>query len=186
MALEEACETADCADVMFLKTYLELPLPFLDAHRAMVQASCDWSRRLPDVIQKEADRLLLDVDAGGDGGRPGPSAVEFHVGSNEVTPRTATLAVGIDLDGYAGLPTSLTGSLDAAWLGPDRTQLSLSVLYEPPDHVVGGVADRALLHRMVETLARALLEAAVGPLAAQARASRPSVRIIEGRALGSG
>jgi hypothetical protein len=53
----------------------------------------------------------------------------------------------------------LEGSLDAAWLGPGRTYLALSLTYDPPLGLVGRMVDQTLLHRVAETVAQRFLEA---------------------------
>jgi hypothetical protein len=65
-------------------------------------------------------------------------------------------------DGVTGrMIPALDGSLDAAWLGPGRTQLALSLHYEPPASLADRGLDRALLHRVIEVVAhRALVDVA--------------------------
>jgi hypothetical protein len=49
------------------------------------------------------------------------------------------------------------GSLDAAWLGPRRTQPAFNLRYEPPLGMVSRVVDRSSLHPVAETVARSFL-----------------------------
>jgi hypothetical protein len=64
----------------------------------------------------------------------------------------------------------LDGSLDAAWLGPGRTYLALSLTYDPPLGLVGRMVDQTLLHRVAETVAQRFLEAIGHELTVRAEA----------------
>jgi hypothetical protein len=66
---------------------------------------------------------------------------------------------------------TLECSLDAAWLGPGRTYLALSAIYEPPLGLVGRAVDRTLLHRVAETAVQRFLVAVARELST--RADRP-------------
>jgi hypothetical protein len=103
----------------------------------------------------------------------------LETGEPLITDRVASLPLWIEARDLRGLFPSFTGSLDAAWLGGERTHLALSAWYVPPLGVLGSVADRALLHRVAEAVARNFLEKVAERLLA-----RPSAGAAHG--VGSG
>lgn len=147
---------------MFLKSYVEVPLPFADVAAIMLRNPTGWMAGLATQAHETGARLLVDV--GLDIGRPLRRPVELEVGRAVVGTRTATLPVRLHGGDGGHLFPSFQGTLDAAWLGPSCTQLALSLDYQPPLGLVGRLADRALLHRVAETMIRDLVERSAGRL----------------------
>jgi hypothetical protein len=141
---------------MFLKAYTELPVDFERVEAAMRQAPHEWLRGMAAEAGLHGERMLVEVGLQV-GGHPLTRPVGLEVGDLVATKRVASLPVWLQADEPAGLVPSFAGSLDAAWLGQGRTHLALALQYEPPLGAVGRVADRALLHRVAETMAQRLL-----------------------------
>jgi hypothetical protein len=133
---------------------------------AMRQAPHEWLRGMAAEAGLHGERMLVEVGLQV-GGRPLSRPVGLEVGDLVATNRVASLPLWLQPDEPAGLVPSFTGSLDAAWLGPGRTHLALALQYEPPLGALGRMADRALLHRVAETMARRLLESVAERLSDQ-------------------
>src|SRR5439155_14625668 len=116
---------------MFLKTYTEIPAGFDAVRAAILRPSTTWLDDLGDAIEQEGEHLLLELGVEVDGNLTRPRA-ECVLGQPQVTDRVASLPILLRIHGHRSLFRSFYGSLDAAWLGPERTQLALSLHYEAP------------------------------------------------------
>jgi hypothetical protein len=79
----------------------------------------------------------------------------LHVG--EVLVREHVVTVPIELGVEGGRFPSLFGTIDAAWLGPQRAYVSLSLQYEMPADLVDRSVQRTVFHRVVEVVTQHLL-----------------------------
>jgi hypothetical protein len=170
----------DASLIMFLKAYTELPVDFDQVQAAMEQGPHEWLRGMAAEAGLHGERMLVDVGLQV-GGRPLSRPVGVEVGDLVATNRVASLPLWLQPDEPGGLVPSFAGSLDAAWLGPGRTHLALALQYEPPLGAFGRVADRALLHRVAETMARRLLQSVAERLTDQLAGSNHAGGI-DGRA----
>lgn len=161
---------------MFLKCYVEVPLAFADVASVMRWNPGGWLDGLAAPARDAGAALLVEVGLGV-GGRPlrRPAALEI----GEATSDTRTASLPVRLHGADGghLFPDFRGTLDAAWLGPTRTQLALVLDYAPPLGLAGRMADRALLHRVAETAMRGLLERAAARLVAIQGPSAPGAPV---------
>lgn len=148
---------------MFLKSYVEVPLAFADVAAVMLHNPSGWLDGLAAPAQQAGARLLVEVGLGV-GGRPLRRTAALEVGRATIDTRTSSLPVRLHGADGGHLFPDFHGTLDAAWLGPARTQLALALDYTPPLGLAGRVADRALLHRVAETVIRDLLERAAARL----------------------
>jgi hypothetical protein len=160
-------------DIMLLKSVTELAADFGDVRAAMLVHPRVWLERLAAAAADEGDRLLVEVRLEVGGRRPG-SGARLEVGTPMTTDRVALLPLRLGVDDQRRLFPSLEGSLDAAWLGPGRTHLALTAIYEPPLDVLVRAADRVLLHRVAEAVAQHFLEGVARELVARAAASARS------------
>jgi hypothetical protein len=144
---------------MFLKSYVEVTVTFEAVQTVMLREPQTWLDGLAVTTEQEGERLLVDVGLEV-GGRRLQRAAELVLGQPQATQVVASLPLRLRVHGDQRLLPSFYGSLDAAWLGPTRTQLALSLQYEPPLGIVGRAVDRTLLHRVAETAARNFLEKA--------------------------
>jgi hypothetical protein len=153
---------------MFLKSVTELEVDFDDVRAAMLGDARDWLAGPAAEAGDGGGRLLLDVGLQARGHEP-DRRVRLEMGEPMITDRVALLPLCLRVEEHQGLFPSLEGSLDAAWLGPGRTYLALTATYDPPFGVVGRSADRALLHRVAETVAQRFLEGVAGELEVRRR-----------------
>jgi len=144
---------------MFLKSYVEISSRFDSVRAAVEREPRSWLEGLVVEAEREGESLLVDVGlslAGGGLRRP----AELEVGEPQVGIAVASLPVRLRVHGSQRLLPSFYGSLDAAWLGAERTQLALSLQYEPPLGLLGKAIDRTLLHRVAESVAQNFLAGA--------------------------
>ena len=144
---------------MFLKSYVEVAVRFEAVQAVMLREPQTWLDGLAVTTEQEGERLLVDVGLEV-GGRRLRRPADLVLGQPQATQVVTSLPLRIRVHGDQRLFPSFYGSLDAAWLGPTRTQLALSLQYEPPLGMVGRAVDRTLLHRVAETAARIFLEQA--------------------------
>jgi hypothetical protein len=67
-----------------------------------------------------------------------------------------TVPVELRIEGGGRFP-SLMGTIDAAWLGPERAYMSLSLQYEMPSDLSDRTVQRTVFHRVVEVVVQHLL-----------------------------
>jgi hypothetical protein len=142
---------------MFLKSYTELPLGFDGVRASMLRRPNHWLVGLAAAIERNGERLLVEVGLEVHGHQFSRSAW-LETGEPVTTDRVVSLPFWLRVEDHQRLFPSLEGSIDAAWLGHGRTYLALNAQYDPPFGPLGGVADRALLHRVAEAVARRFLE----------------------------
>jgi len=156
---------------VFVRYYLEVPLPFAEAEATLVREPEAWVPRLAQDAQARGERLLSEVGFGANGRRVG-KVVEIQFGE-AVTVATKTIvpmqwhAAGADV-----LFPTLEADLEVAALGPNRSQFAITARYTPPLGALGRAVDRALLHRVAEATIKDFMDEAGRALAS--RAARPS------------
>jgi hypothetical protein len=143
---------------MFLKSVTELAVDFEDVRGAMRRDPREWLAGLAAEAGEDGERLVVNVGLEVAGQHVGGRAA-LEAGPPVSTDRVVMLPVRIHARDRGRLFPTLEGSLDAAWLGRGRTHLALSLTYDPPLGAVGRAVDRALLHRVAETVAQRFLQA---------------------------
>jgi hypothetical protein len=133
---------------MFVRYYLDLPVPLAEAERAFLDDPVSWLPAAVREADEQGDRLLGEVGFG-DGHRL-DKRVEVTVGEAVRLTGAVMLPITWRATGIGVVFPALEGDLEVASLGPDRTQLSMSARYRPPLGGVGRALDRALLHRVAE------------------------------------
>ncbi len=134
---------------MFIRYFLELPLPFEDVEAAFVRAPNEWVPGLARDAEDRGESLLVEVGFATRDRRV-EKAVAIELGEPYRIPSKTLLPIAWHATGAEGLFPSLEADIEVAALGPHRTQLSISARYRPPMGAVGRVLDRALLHRVAE------------------------------------
>ncbi|HKF16373.1 MAG TPA: hypothetical protein VKF14_04125 [Candidatus Dormibacteraeota bacterium] len=157
---------------MFLKSVTEVEVDFDEVRAAMLNDPRGWLASLAAAAEDDGDRLLVDVGLQVVGQEVSRRA-RLDVGEPMTADRVVLLPLRLQVEQHERLFPSLEGSLDAAWLGPGRTHLALTVSYEPPFGVVGRAVDRALLHRVAEAVAQRFLEAVASELDARTNSPTP-------------
>jgi hypothetical protein len=152
---------------MFLKTVTELAADFDDVRAAILRDPHVWLAGLAEDAGEEGDRLVVHVGLEVAGHQVGGRA-RLELGEPMTTDHVVMLPLSLRSQDHRRVYPTMEGSLDAAWLGPGRTYLALSVTYDPPLGLVGRAADRALLHRVAETASQRFLQAVAAELEARA------------------
>jgi hypothetical protein len=150
---------------MFIRYFLDLPVPFEDVEASLLAAPEVWVPRLARDAEDGGERLLAEVGFPVDDHRVGKE-VQIEMGAPFRIPSKTILPLTWTATGPERLFPSLDADLEIAPLGRNRTQLSISARYRPPLGAVGRALDRALLHRIAEATLKDFLDRvgeALGP-----------------------
>lgn len=141
---------------MFVKTYVEIPMDLRSVGDSLRQGASQWLPPLAARVEQDGERLLVDV-----GLSLGPYRLNrparVVLGEPMLTERVVSIPFRLRVNGGERLFPCFEGSIDAAWLGPERTQVAVVAQYDPPFGLLGRALDRALLHRVAETIASEFL-----------------------------
>jgi hypothetical protein len=142
---------------MFLRYFIELPLPAKAVEQALLASPTDWLPRLADGAGRHGQDLLVEVGIGAPD-RGLRKRVRVSLGPVVRHPSRTTLAMTWQPTGAGTLFPVLEAELEVGALGGHRTQLALNASYRPPLSVVGRAVDRALLHRVAEATVKDFLD----------------------------
>jgi hypothetical protein len=142
---------------MFIRYYIELPLPVANVERVLVGSPAGWLSAVAGEAQARGDGLLGEVGIGPLGARL-RRQVRIRLGEPVRFPSMTSLPLTWEPVGLEGLLPRLDANLELGPLGGDRTQLAMSARYRPPLGVVGQAVDRLLLHRVAEATVKAFLD----------------------------
>ena len=142
---------------MFVRYYLELPLPASQVEHVMVDSPADWLSTVAGEAQQRGDHLLTEIGVGPLGPRLG-RRVTIQLGQPVRYPSMTSLPLTWQPVGLEGLLPRLDATIEVGPLGEDRTQLAISARYQPPLGVVGRAVDRVLLHRVAEATLKDFLD----------------------------
>jgi hypothetical protein len=156
---------------MFVRYYVEVPLPPDQVEAALVDAPSGWLSALAGEADQRGGGLLAEVSVGPLGPRLG-RRVAVRVGAPVRLPSKTLLPFTWKPTSGNGLLPDLDGDIELGALGPGRTQLALSARYRPPLGALGRAADRVLLHRVAEATVKDFLDRIA---AALVRPSHPAV-----------
>jgi len=159
--------------LMFIRYYLELPLPFAEVQRALLDDPGSWLPGLATEAEDNGERLLIEVGFEVVRDRRVRREVQIEVGEPVSVPsRTTVLPLAWEpKDGGRALP-QLDADIEIAALGSMRTQLSMSARYRPPLGMIGRALDRALMHRVAEATIKDFLDRVGERLALRSGAHR--------------
>lgn len=143
---------------MFIRYFLDLPVPFESLEAALVSEPETWLPGLARDAESRGERLLAEVGFAVDDAHRLDKRVEIGFGEPHRIPTKTILPMTWHATGVEGLFPSLEADLEVASLGPNRTQLSISARYRPPMGALGRALDRALLHRVAEATAKDFLD----------------------------
>ena len=136
---------------MFIRYYLELPVPFDQVEQALLADPGSWLPGMAKDAEDRGERLLVEVgfEVGED--RRLEKAVRIEVGQPVSVPSASTTLpiVWTAARGARAFPR-LDADIEVAALEATRTQLSMSARYRPPFGTVGRALDKALMHRVAE------------------------------------
>ena len=142
---------------MFIRYYMEVPLPAGQVEHALLDSPADWLSTLAGSAQRRGDHLLTDVGVGPLGPRLG-RRVTIQVGQPVRFPSMTSMPLTWEPVGLDGVLPRLEANIELGALGEDRTQLAISARYRPPLGVVGQTIDRVLLHRVAEATVKDFLD----------------------------
>ncbi len=142
---------------MFIRYFLDLPLPFEDVEARLLAAPEVWVPGLARDAEDGGEHLLAEVGFPVDDRRVGKT-VQIELGTPFRIPSKTILPLMWTATGPERLFPSLDADLEIAPLGRNRTQLSISARYLPPLGAVGRALDRALLHRVAEATIKDFLD----------------------------
>jgi hypothetical protein len=142
---------------MFIRYYIELPLPVSVVQQALVGSPAGWLSAVAGEAQARGDGLLGEVGVGPLGVRL-RRQVRIRLGEPVRFPSMTSLPLTWEPVGLEGLLPRLDANLELGSLGEDRTQLAMSARYRPPLGAVGQAADRVLLHRVAEATVKDFLD----------------------------
>ncbi len=146
---------------MFLRYFVELDLNAEQAETALLDSPSTWLPALADGAVERAEPLLAEVGVGW-GRLRVAKRVTVRLGQPVRFPSKLVLPMSWDPGGW--LLPRLDGELELGALGTNRTQLALSVSYEPPLSTVGRTVDRLTLHRIAEATVKDFLDRAAARL----------------------
>ncbi len=142
---------------MFVRYYVELPLPFEEVEEAILRWPPDWIPGLAQEAEARGELLLAEVGFGSPGHRL-EKRVHIELGKPFRLVSKTVRPMEWRATGAESLFPSLEADLEVAALGGIRTQLSLNARYRPPLGPVGNFIDKALLHRVAEATIKDFLD----------------------------
>jgi hypothetical protein len=116
---------------MFVRYYMELPLPASQAEHVMLDAPAEWLSTVAGEAQRRGDHLLTEVGVGPLGSRFG-RRVTIHLGRPVRFPSMTSLPLTWEPVGLEGVLPRMEADIELGSLGEDRTQLAISARYRPP------------------------------------------------------
>jgi hypothetical protein len=142
---------------MFIRYYIEVPLPVAVVEQRLVDSPAGWLSAVAGEAQRRGDGLLGEVGVGPLGARL-RRLVSIQLGEPVRFPSMTSLPLTWEPVGLEGLLPRLDANLELGALGPERTQLAISARYRPPLGAVGQAVDRVLLHRVAEATVKDFLD----------------------------
>jgi hypothetical protein len=142
---------------MFIRYYIELPLPVARVEQALVGSPAGWLAAVAGEAQRRGNGLLGEVGVGPLGARL-RRQVRIRLGEPVRFTSMTSLPLAWEPVDLEGLLPRLDANLELGALGPDRTQLAISARYRPPLGAVGQAIDRVLLHRVAEATVKDFLD----------------------------
>lgn len=143
---------------MFVRYYLELPIPFDPVEGALLADPTEWVPGLLRDAEDRGERLLTEVGFAKETRRI-EKEVEIGLGKPYRMPSKTLLPMTWRATGSSEqLFPQLDADIEVAALGASRTQLSISARYRPPMGAFGRALDRALLHRVAEATIKDFLD----------------------------
>lgn len=142
---------------MFVRYFLDLPVPFDAAEAALLEDADSWIPGLLRDAEDRGQRLLAEVGFSVDTRRI-DREVEIRLGSPYRIPDKTILPMTWHATRSERLFPQLEADLEVAALGPHRAQISISARYRPPMGTIGRLLDRAMLHRVAEATIKDFLD----------------------------
>lgn len=148
---------------MFIRYFVEIPRPAAEVGDDLLRSPVRWASEAAERAESTGRRLLAEVGVASNGLRV-RRQVEVVFGEPVRFPSRTVLPMTWRAAGLATLFPQLEADVEAAELGPDRTQLGISARYTPPLGGFGRALDRMLLHRVAESTVKDFLDRAARAL----------------------
>jgi hypothetical protein len=144
---------------MFLRYFVELPLPPRRVEDALLGSPATWLPGLVGDAGERGEGLLAEVGitAAPSGPRLG-GHVKLQLGEVVRLPSKTVLPMVWEPAGAGALFPRLDADIEVGSFGPERTQVAISGRYTPPLGQAGRVIDRVLLHRVAEATVKDFLD----------------------------
>jgi hypothetical protein len=165
---------------MFVRYYVELPLPARQVEHVMLDSPADWLSTVAGEAQRRGDYLLTEIGVGPLGPKLG-RRVTVQVGQPVRFPSMTSLPVTWEPVALEGMLPRLDADIELGSLGEDWTQLAISARYRPPLGALGRTVDRVLLHRVAEATLKDFLDRVGAAITSRAGATNgaPATATIE-------
>ena len=157
---------------MFLRTYVELDVPFEEAEASLLEGPDAW---VPGLFRDAEDRgqaLLAEVGFAVDDARRIDREVRITLGTPYRSGSTTRVPLIWRATSNGRLFPQLDADIELAGLGPRRSQLSIDARYRPPLALVGRALDRTLLHRVAEATIKDFVDGVAGRILGRRSAVR--------------
>src|SRR5512134_2837908 len=142
---------------MFVRYFVDLPVPFEDVESSLLDDPGAWVPGLLRDAEDRGEHLLAEVGFALEDHRI-DKEVEIRLGSAYRIPSKTLLPMTWRATGAERLFPQLDADIEVASLVSSRTLLSISARYRPPMGTVGRVLDRAMLHRVAEATIKDFLD----------------------------
>ena len=144
---------------MFVRYFVELPLPFERAQQVLDDSPGQWVAQAARTANESAQRLLVEVGLQPDAAIEQRVAVE--IGDPVLLPGRTVLPLTWRIREAETPFRAVEADFELAAMGPNRTHLSVAMQFHPPLAILRRSEDRSLLGRVAE----AMLKDFVGRLA---------------------
>jgi hypothetical protein len=142
---------------MFIRYFVDLPMSFGEAERALLDTPEGWVPGLLREAEHRGQHLLADIGFQVDT-RRFAKEVSVELGTPNRIHGVTTLPISWRATRMERLFPHLDADIEVAALGASRTQLAMSARYRPPMGALGRVLDKALLHRVAEATVKDFLD----------------------------
>lgn len=140
---------------IFIMDFVDVPLP-LDVIRGRFDHAGQWLTDLASAAEEDGEALRLQIGPTWGGGLLSRE-VEVTLGLMRERGEARVVPIAWNATGLTGIFPLLSGDLELAPLGSQRSRLTLAASYRPPFGDIGRALDRALLHRVAQSTVRSFL-----------------------------
>lgn len=141
---------------MFVHFSTNIQRPYDEVEKGFVSAPTAWLPAMVESAYESGDGIRAKVGIGK--ANKLTKEVIVRVGDTMTDRRRTVLPIRVEAAGATALFPQLDADLEITPFDSDTTQLVLKGSYRPPLGAAGAVLDRALLHRVAESVVENFLE----------------------------
>jgi hypothetical protein len=156
---------------VFVKSSLEVPFGVVAVREELLGSLDSWLQSLMTDARSQREHLLAQV---GLTVASSPYELQLDIEEARIDDRMVAVPFRIWAEGRDGQWPCFHSVLSAAWFGDERTQLALEARYVPPEDLPR--SGQTLLHRVVESVNRHILEGFGSRLESHLAVSAATVR----------